>query len=340
MKIFLIKSYSSTRLQSALDAIKATTNIRDIEIVEEQRTREETLNKILSRQFNEDILILVDDIVVTGSWFNDLIKFRHSNRVIGLCMKNPLNHEIQNQGFDLIKIGKSIITKKRIEVSPTAHNEISFAKCFSFTGCLMFIPKEVLSMQILVPTEGENRLGEILYHFLLQEIGVEIGVINNSFVMHYADSTKHNPNKALASQSFLYEKKIWEKALQKFNLEKYVSQEFNIVISDDLQKFILDKKPLFFGAGSVLASILDHLDIKNFEVCSGFQEESGKLFFNQPIKYFKDIDFSNYSRILITAIGSELPIKNLLKNYGLDQDLFFVSSSSNGNTLEYNVKKI
>lgn len=340
MKIFVIKSHFSTRLNYCIEAIHRTSKEILIEIVPELNTREETLNSILSQKFEDDILIMADDIIVGENWLEDIIRFNRPNRVMGLCMKHPETSKIQNKGFDLIKIGSSISTRKRLSKNFQETEKKTFVKCFSFTGCFMFIPQQVLEYQILVPLEGKNRLGEILYHFLLHEKNIEIGIIDNSFVSHYADSTKNNPNKSLENQSYLYEKEIWDAATQKFNLEKYVDTFFEISISSNLQKFLTRNKPLFFGAGSVVSQIIEKLDIKNFDICSGFKSEDGQGFYNQKINYFNNLNFPNYRSIVITVIGAEEEIKKYIQQYSNTIQIYCIKEIRTKSKLEYSIEKL
>jgi hypothetical protein len=180
------------------------------------------------------------------------------------------------------------------------------------TGCFQAIPSFVSKTLNQFPLEGCNRLGELLYHSMAIQKGIEVGVVGH-FLEHHAKSTKQNPNKKLSSESYLFEKKLWTQVTEDFRLNELTSIEINREIEQDLYDWL--KVPsLIYGAGTITEFLGSKSNLEPHLLCSGLPEEDGMMFLGQSISHKDNIDWTTIKRVLITVEGKEDLISKDLKN--------------------------
>ena len=71
----------------------------EVIVVQEDNTREKTLNNILQNCEINDTLIVADDINLNKEIIYQLQEFKKDNGVMGLAMKSPSTKLVQNRGF-------------------------------------------------------------------------------------------------------------------------------------------------------------------------------------------------------------------------------------------------
>ena len=339
MRIYLIKSHYSKRFENSLNRMTKIASNSEVIVVQEDNTREKTLNNILQNCEINDTLIVADDINLNKEIIYQLQEFKKDNRVMGLAMKSPSTKLVQNRGFDLIDVDGQIRTRAIQENQNQSNKFPYFKKCFSFTGCLMFIPKEVVKLRIEVPLIGRNRLGEMLYHFILHEKGIEVGIIDNVFAQHFADSTKKNPDPELTFESYSYESQIWKDALKEFDLSKYVAKKYSVTISNSLISFLKNTKNLkIYGAGSITESLLNQSKTDNFDLISGLNYEDGNIFLGKKIYFYENFKFKSSDTLLISVEGLENKVYEVLQPFIKTTNVFFVGVLQEGFEIKYSLE--
>lgn len=305
LTICIIEGHNSEHLGKCIESIsKNTTSIYSLEFFKEEDTREHTLNTILSSMPDRDIIIAADDIVFTRDWDKALNEHWNDNRIIGFSMLYPETNIIQNRGYRLISI-EDDVSSDALDNGLDKDDVVNFhyRNCQTITGCFQAIPSKIIKEIPKFPLEGRNRLGELLYHSIAIRKGFEVGVLGH-YLEHHAISTKNNPNHELASESYLREKSIWQDAAIQFKLNEFVEER----ISREIDQNIIDwlKKPcVIYGAGSITEYIGSKLDLESHIICSGLNEEEGLVICNHEIKFKRNVNWSNFERVLIAVNGRE-----------------------------------
>tara|TARA_B100000965_G_scaffold350585_1_gene324570 strand:- start:4040 stop:5071 length:1032 start_codon:yes stop_codon:yes gene_type:complete len=340
LNIFIIKSHYTDTFDQCIDSLTKHT-VEDFlyTVVEEEQTREETLNKIFSMIEDTNIIIAADDIIFTNGWDTALKNNYKSNHISGCFMKSAITDKVHNCGFDIISIDGSIETSPILEVERQKEDG-SLIECDTFTGCFMSIPKEVLKKINKVPLEGMNRIGELIFHCLAKEAGFKVSVIAH-YLKHFSSSTKRNPDKKLTNESYMYERKIWDKAIKKYPIKNYVTKKY---ITEFSKKFdeIFQQPTLVYGAGSICARLLkQNKSNSSLSLCSGLKHEAGSIFFDHEVHHYEGINFSLYKNILITVKGRENAIMNDIKSLLDDKhNVFYIHEEIINNLINYQLKQI
>ncbi len=305
LTICIIEGHNSKHLEKCKESIsKNTSSIYRLEVFKEKDTRELTLNTILSALPDKDLIIAADDIVFTRDWDKALNDQWNDNRIIGFSMLYPETNIIQNRGYRLISIDDNVSSDaldNRLKKDDVVN--FDYRNCQTITGCFQAIPSKVIKEIPEFPLEGRNRLGELLYHSIAIRKGFEVGVLGH-YLEHHAISTKNNPNHDLASESYLKEKSIWQDAVIQFNLNDFVEER----ISREIDQNIIDwlKEPcVIYGAGTITEFIGSKLGLESHIICSGLKEEEGLMICNQKIRFKRNVNWSNFKRVLIAVNGRE-----------------------------------
>ncbi len=310
---FLIESlggeYKRKTIESFLSTIGLNNNYaHEINIIQEESSREATLNKILlSRNKNKDLLIFVDDIEFKKNWYSNLFKYKDNGDIIGFSMLKPDNKTIQDFGYDFASIDGNITYKgmyKNKLFNSVKREE--FRECSAVCGCLMFIKKHVLNKIDHFPF-GYNRWSELLFCKLAKEEGYQTIVLKSN-VIHHGTSTKNNKNVNLSSISWTIEKELWEitKKDNFINEKIKIKDRFKYFRKIDnklFKKLSNSSKVLLYGCGSICEYIINNVDYLNADITSSLNEEINKIFCSKSVLDIKKVNFEDYDFILVTPIG-------------------------------------
>lgn len=344
MRIVICSSLGNDSLmRTLLSLLRELPPDIDIDIVRERAFREETLNFALSRHQGGDLLILGDDVLFTEGWYATLVKYQRDDIILGFPMLYPDTEIIQDHGYDLVDIdGKiSLLPSLRGETK----KRVAVRDCDAVCGCAMFIGGKVWQALPKFSLEGKNRWGEAIYGFLAKKKGFSLKVLDH-FLYHFGKSTKSNKDKAYSSESFLLEKDIWGKIVDKYVPKSFVKRKIERKISTALKELMHSgQKILIYGVGSVADFIAkDKLAILNksgrIGFCSGLPEEAGVLFHGNNIGYYQGVDFSQYDRVLITVLGKEQEIYRLLKEQVGDSQIDYIFEEKKGDCFYYDLRTI
>jgi hypothetical protein len=347
MKLVIINSGQKDLLQKCISSLIDAVELLefDIYIIKEKEYREVTLNTIFKMYGRDDLLIFGDDIIFTEGWFDFLMAHKNKGDIIGFSMLYPDTDMVQDTGYDLVSIDNEVSLKPQNRGKKVGNIErFTFRQCDSLNGCALFIKKEVIDKIPVVPLEGMNRWGEILYMNEAQKEGFKVIVLGHC-LYHYGKSTKINPNKLLSSESYLLEKQIWDSIVDKYIDRDRIKKRFKRVLSDELKNTILStKRILFYGAGTVSEFIYenmhDDLELKSIDFCSGLPEEEGKVFSNKKILFYKNVEFKDYDIIVITVFQKEHEIFNLIKNYIDKQKVYYITQETIDNIIKFDRQQL
>ena len=347
MNLIVINSDQKDLLQKCINSLIETVEPIDFDIyiIKEEEYREVTLNAVLKRYGYEDLLIFGDDIIFTKGWFEFLMANRSKGDIIGFSMLYPETDKVQDTGYDLVSIDNEISLKPQNRGKKVSDlDKFDFRECDSVNGCALYIKKEVISKIPKISLDGMNRWGEFIYMNKAKKLGYKIIVLEH-YLYHYGKSTKINPNKILSSESYLLERRIWSKIVDKYIDKNQIKIHFQKALSKKLRNTLLsNKKILFYGAGTVSEFIYNklknNLDLNNVDFCSGLIEEKGKLFCNKRILFYKKIQFKNYDIILITVYQKEQKIFNLIKGYIEKQEIYYIKQETINDKIIFDIKPL
>ena len=339
--LFFIKTLNIDYLNKTLKSFYGTVDAIDakdfnIHIVNELDAREETLNYILTkRDIDNDLLIIADDIILTKSWYKSLKENLNNGDIIGFSMINPKKNKLHNSGFDFIKVDNKLTYR------PYMHNaniDIELKpcrKCDAIVGCAMYIKRKVFDIIKHFPLDGYNRWGELLFCAIAKEYSFNVIVLGHK-LYHYSISSKQKKDKRLSSISWLIEKKLWDKIVNKYLSDIDDVPIYNNTVSDSLKQLLKRyDKILIYGCGTVANIILKNISPENIDIASGLGEEVGLVFNNKTILDIKKVDLKIYDKIIISAIGYEEEIKE--KYFSNYKNLVFLSKRGRDNIIEIGV---
>jgi len=313
LKICIIESYESPYIEKCLESLQLSTQISfEFKVFQEGISRESTLNNILSEMSGMDLVVVADDVLFTKGWDQALLAHWKENRILGFSMTYPGGEVIQDRGYRLISID-GVVRSEAIDrgLSVASVTPFEYESRTSMTGCFQAIPSFVSKKLNQFPLEGCNRLGELLYHSMAIQKGIEVGVVGH-FLEHHGNSTKRNPNKKLSSESYLFEKKLWIQVTKDFRLNELTSIEINREIEQDLYDW-LKMSALIYGAGTITEFLGSKSNLEPHLLCSGLPEEDGMVFLGKSITHKDNIDWATIKRVLITVEGKEDVIAKDLK---------------------------
>jgi len=347
MNLIIINSGQKEFLQKCISSlINTLENIEcDINVIKEKDYREVTLNNILKKYGYEDLLIFGDDIIFTKGWFEFLMDNKNKGDIIGFSMLYPETDKIQDTGYDLASIDNKISLRPQNRGEKVDDIEkYVFRECDSVNGCAMYIKKNVIDKISKIPLDGMNRWGEFLYMNEVRKAGFKVIVLGH-YLYHYGKSTKINPNKLLSSESYLLERDIWNKIVNKYIDINKIKINFKKVLSNKLRNILLsNRKILFYGAGTVSEFICeklhDELDLGLMDFCSGLHEEEGKDFCGKKILFYKNVQFKDYDIIIITVFQKEQEILNLIKDYIKKQKVYCITQEIINEIIKFNIKRL
>lgn len=315
-EVFFIRSlpldYLQRTLSTFFETLPPQTKDFDFTVVEERSQREETLNHILSlRSKAKDVLIIADDIVFRPGWYESLSKHYDSSDIFGFAMLFPNTTIIQDLGYDFIQVDGDLTYRGLYKNCELKNIKVpSIRQCDSICGCAMYIKKEVLEKVTSFSLDGNNRVGEIIYTQAAFEKGYKTNVLG-SFLYHGGISTKQNKKIKLSSISWLYEKEKWRQNVNKHFQNAIPKEIYTQKLSDSfVVKFSKAGKVLIYGCGTVADFIIRQNIIRDFDICSGIEEEINKSFQGKKILDITKAKIENYDKIIISAIGYEKQILN------------------------------
>ena len=286
-----------------------------------------------------DLVIVADDILFTKGWDQALLSHWKENRILGFSMTYPGGKKIQDRGYRLISVD-GVVRSEAIDrgLSISSVTPFEYESRISMTGCFQAIPSFVSEKIKEFPLEGSNRLGELLYHSMAIQKGIEVGVVGH-FLEHHGKSTKLNPDKKLSSESYSIEKKLWSKLTKDFRLNEFVSKEINREIEQDLKDW-LEVPSLIYGAGSITEFLGAKKNLDSHIICSGLPEENGMPFLGKTITHKSKVDWMIIGRVLITIEGREDCIAKELKKLAPKINIYVVSIRKMEEVHYYGVKLI
>jgi hypothetical protein len=313
-EIFIIKTLPDeyiNRVIERLDSDKAQyEKFPCFQVVHECSTREKTLNKIINlRDKNKDTFIVADDIIFLEGWYDSLKKNYQNGDIIGFSMIDAKSGLLQNFGYDFVEVDGSLSYRGKYKGNDPASLDLpDYRECDAVTGCAMFIKSHVFESVTSFPLEGANRWGEILFSYLATQNDLKTIVIS-SYLQHYAISTKQKNSVKLSSLSWIVERGQWEKLKLKYLSEvKPVNTFFSALDKALMLKLKRVNKGLIYGCGVNADFILNNLDLKNWDVCSGLPEEIGQNFNGLKVLDVEALRVNLYDLILITPIGYDQDI--------------------------------
>lgn len=321
-QFFMIEALGGEFKNKTLNSFSKTFKnfkLSNISIIKEQETREKTLNYILKkRDVKKDIFIFVDDIIFLDGWHKSLNVYSNDGLIIGFSMLKPGGKFIQDFGYDVIKLD-GVLSSHGLYKGDLADKKKlpPFRKCSAICGCAMWIGKKVLQNVDQFPLDGKNRWGEMIYSNLARRKGFET-IVLGSHLIHYGSSTKQKDDPLLNSNSWIIEKDMWNSISSKYFHDAPIAKNLNSRFSPEFSNIIKAyKKLLIYGCGTVsdivTKSFRNDIDA---DYASSLPEEIGKKFHGKIVKNFNKIDFLNYSKIFISAVGYEKEIINLVpKNF-------------------------
>jgi len=322
INFYLIKSKGERYFKESKRSFYCTvpTGI-DLSIVEEMSTREETLNSIFSINNKQNMVCFSDDVILTSGWYQIIVKNLFGYRALGFSMENPITGKVSNYGYDIVNDDGDIKTMARTAWLEDIHYEPDFSRCASFTGCFFSLSSKCFDLVPNVPLEGQNRLGELLYHVSLSRAGGSV-LVSPHALGHYSVSTKGHTGDIINSQSFQDEQFIWHDAIKKFNLHSSVSRTLGSSFS---------KPPPFFtdglvvwGAGSIASKVIIEYSLDVSYFISGLIEEDGKDFMDRKVIFYQSLGYKNISNILITIENLEHSVLAIIKDNLNVKNIYYI----------------
>ena len=103
MQIYIIRSLTAPHAQRCIESLLETSageiNLSDISVIDEDATREDTLNQILTQHNQiDDLFIVADDITFRAGWLEALNANLNNGDIIGFSMVNPITGLLQDFG--------------------------------------------------------------------------------------------------------------------------------------------------------------------------------------------------------------------------------------------------
>jgi GT2 family glycosyltransferase len=346
MKIVVLSALGNTVAQQCIASLFETTTSVDFDLflVRERGSREQTLNFAMSLVgIDEDVLLVGDDIKLTPGWYEALMDNYDRADILGMSMLYPGTTKVQDRGYDLVQIDDRITLEAKDRGLPkdkiTAFGSRS---CDALCGCFMLVKKNVFNFVSGFSEEGQNRWGEFIFTQQAQKLGFNVIVLGH-YLYHLGRSTKVNPNKSLSSESYLLEQRIWRNIVNKYVDKDQVKISIKKLLSRELENILLsNKRILFYGAGTILEFICkklyDKSDLKFIDFCSGLPEEQGKVFLNKKISFYKNVQFKRYDIVVITVLGKEREVSNLIRKYIGGKKVYYVTQKTVGNIRRFNIK--
>jgi GT2 family glycosyltransferase len=321
-QIFMIEALGGVYKKKSLKSFSNTFrqfNLKNIQVIKEKKTREETLNVILKkRDKNMNLFFFVDDIIFLSGWHRSLQKKVNDKLIIGFSMLNPKGQTIQDFGYDFIKLDGEVTYKGLHKGDLVRKVKLpTHRSCSAVCGCAMWVGKKVLKKVNQFPLEGNNRWGEMLYSSIAKKKGFKTLVLS-SHLIHHGTSTKIKKDILLSSNSWLIERDMWKKISKKFFSDLSIKKEIHSNFSAEFSKSIKSiKKLLIYGCGTVADIVTKKYHIqKKTDYASNLKEEIGKKFYDKKIKNFKKINYLRYDKIFISSVGYE---KKIIKEIPIDQ---------------------
>lgn len=338
IRYFLIKSEQGLYFNESIKSFYSTiSDNSEVFVVNELETREKTLNKIISENRGNDIACFADDIILLPGWQELLKKYLTNCRSIGFSTVHPNRKETFNYGYDIIKEGDRVSTLARknwIENYPEKPNTIS--QCATTTGCFFSVSNNALDLINHVPLEGQNRLGEMLFHLQLQNAGGEVLVLNH-FIKHYGISTKSKAGPLTNSEAYLDEKKIWDSARKIVDLDCYAA---NITLKFHDSCYELPENLAIWGAGSNSEIMYDKCRVSGSFYLTSFSEEDGKIFNERHVKLYKNCRKDKIENLLITVEHLVPELLQLAKKYLKVENYYFLSVEVKNSVKTFKVCKL
>jgi hypothetical protein len=136
-------------------------------------------------------------------------------------------------------------------------------------------------------------------------------IVLSSHLIHLGTSTKLKKDPLLSSNSWLIEKDMWSEISLKFLNDAPISNKLNSRFSTQFIDLIKNsKKLLIYGCGTISNYVSKNFitDKEKVDYASALSEEIGQKFNDKTIKDLKKINFFDYDKIFISAIGYERKI--------------------------------
>jgi len=340
LTICIIESHSSEHFEECLDSLrKYTKSSYELKVFKEGDSREKTLNAILADLPGQDLVIVADDILFTAGWDDELAANWKENRIVGFSMLYPATPVIQNRGYRLVSIDGVVSSealdkgRNKRDVSP-----FTYRACTTVTGCFQAIPANIARTITEFPLEGENRLGELLYHSIAISKGFEVGVLGH-FLEHYGTSTKQNPDVKLKSESYLLERILWKQATEQFGLDELAEVKIRRELDPELASWLL-AGGVIYGAGTITEFLGKKESLQAHILCSGLEEEEGMSLDEMVIRYKGNVDWSNVHKALITVEGKEEVIAKDIAMMAPHVEVFSVIIDKTESVHRYGIRKI
>jgi hypothetical protein len=314
IELFFIKTLPDEYLERTLETLKSTdinkSFVKDYTIVEELDTREQTLNNIIKiRNKKKDTLIIADDILFRDGWLEALEKSYQNGDIIGFSMIDAKKGLLQDFGYDFIQIdGKLSYQGLHKYESLDNFSLPTYRYCDSVCGCAMLVKSHVFDIVAEFPQEGSNRWGEMIFSHLAARQGLKT-IVLSAHLEHYGISTKQKDTVKESSLSWLVERELWDYAVENHLFDVTPIKSVLTVIDKKLKNKIEETENiLIYGCGVNADRIISILDIKKYVVCSGLQEEIGKMFHGECVMDVDLVDFELFDNIMITPIGYDSDI--------------------------------
>ncbi len=318
IRFYLINAQSSQDVERTLNSFYKTTRMSGkhlhVNVVEEKRTREYTLNHILENHPDtRDLLIFVDDIIFTEKWLQSLANNYENGDIIGFAMVHPESKKLQDFGYDFVTLNNHLTYEGKYKGRDSSTIDLeAWRECDAITGCVMFIKAEVLKLVKKFPVEGRNRIGELLYSHIARQHQKKTIVLGHS-LFHFGTSTKQSSDPKLGSISWKGEKEIWDSVVKQFLSDVRPSLNYVASVGAELQLEIESKeRVMMYGCGTVAAEILKSINSSNIVVVSGLIDEIGTRFFGYDVFDVARHDVMDYDLVIISPVGHE---RDILDSY-------------------------
>ena len=340
MKIIICSAMVKEQLDRCLNSLKNSVEQElDINILKEKEFREVTLNEAIKQNPDRDLFIVGDDIIFTKGWLECLEKNKDKGDILGFPMLYPNTNIIQDNGYDFIKIDDKISIEAKNRGKNKKDVVLSCRECDSVCGCALFIKKEVFEKIPEFSLDGQNRWGEIIFCAMAKQNRFKVVVLNH-YLYHAGKSTKVNKNIKYRSISYHYEKDGWNKVVEKYMPDKIIKYKYATILSKKTLNTLEKGNILIYGIGTVSERIIKGIQNKNVWFCTGLSEEEGLVFNNKKTKYFKNLNFKKYDKIILSPLYIADEIYQTIKPMLTEKNqVYYINKKTEGKRIIYDIEK-
>ena len=273
--------------------------------VKELDTREQTLNYICSiRDCTKDLVIVSSDIILTDGWMEQIKLHYDKFDMFGFLMTKPDSDVISNFGFDFVNSDSKLTYtayRKREQLA-----EFPPRQCDIINGCFMYIKADVLK-STKFKLDGYNHWVELIFCVDAVRNGFKVGCLGHR-IYHGGTSSKNAKELNNSTVSYMIERGLWSKIVDRYLLDITPRLVYNTSISDEVVA-LFDKPCLVYGCGTTTEALSSK--VNSFMLCSALPEEIGNVFSGYEVFDVNICDGFKFKHVINTA---NTEIKELSKH--------------------------